>query len=97
MKTTPFVDNVINKLSLLEPIAKFMFGGYCLYCQGKLVGLICGDVLFIKKFPSNADICKGYLQQPPYQGAKPCYVVDVNDDNLHEIVIATLQGVPQGK
>ena len=93
MKSTPFVDSVIDKLSLLEPVAKFMFGGYCLYCQGKLVGLICGDELFVKIFPSNADICNGYPTKPPYEGAKPCYVVDANDCNLQEIILATLQGV----
>lgn len=28
--------------------ARMMFGGYCVYCDGKIVALVCKDQLFVK-------------------------------------------------
>lgn len=50
--------------------AKRMFGNYALYCENKVVGLVCDDQLFVK-ITSVAD---NYLDKshdaPPFPGAK---------------------------
>ncbi len=48
--------------------ARKMFGEYALYCDGRVVGLVCDDVLFVKPVgaaPPAMEMC------PPYKGAKP--------------------------
>lgn len=43
------VDYIVDQLSQLHDITtRRMFGEYALYTSGKVVGLVCDDVLFIK-------------------------------------------------
>ncbi len=55
--------------------AKMMFGEYAIYCNEKVVALVCDDQLFIK--PTNAG--KAFIgeisQAPPYPGAKPYFLI----------------------
>jgi TfoX/Sxy family transcriptional regulator of competence genes len=56
--------------------ARAMFGEYALYADGKVVGLVCDDQLYVKIVPASsalADVCE---QAPPYSGAKPHYLVE---------------------
>ena len=54
-----------------EVWARKMFGEYAVYCDGKVVGLICDNALFIK-YTSGAETLCGPLQlAPPYEGTKP--------------------------
>ncbi len=55
--------------------ARRMFGEYALYCDGKVVGLICDDQLFVK--PTNAaPSCLGDITYgTPYPGAKPWVLI----------------------
>jgi len=50
--------------------ARSMFGEYALYCENKVVGLVCDDQLFVKITP----IADNYLDKshdaPPYPNAK---------------------------
>ncbi len=54
-----------------------MMGEYCVYCRGKIIGLICDNILYLKITPSTekllADCEKGY----PYDGSKTLmHIVD---------------------
>ncbi len=55
--------------------ARSMFGEYALYCDNKVIGLVCDDQLFIKITP----IADSYLDEShnglPYSGAKPWKLV----------------------
>lgn len=56
--------------------ARAMFGEYALYADGKVVGLVCDDQLYVKIVPASstlADVCE---QAPPYPGAKLYYMVE---------------------
>ncbi len=51
-----FVDYVIDQLAGWgEVIARRMFGGAGLYCQGVMFGLIADDVAYLKVDDSNRD------------------------------------------
>lgn len=50
--------------------AKKMFGGYCLYCDGKVVALVCGDELFVKITAAGKEFVGDCPEKPPYPGAK---------------------------
>lgn len=57
-----------------------MMGEYCLYCDDKVIGLVCDDQLFLKNTPSAKENLKGFPMGCAYEGAKPSYVIDNIDD-----------------
>lgn len=79
MATRPgTVDVIVEQSSEAGLVsARKMFGEYALYCDGKVVALICDDELFVK--PTQAGrLHLGALvveERPPYPGAKPCLVI----------------------
>ena len=78
------VDFIIDQLSSLRGArARAMFGEYALYFDGKVVGLICDDQLFIKKTAAGEElIAERFEEAPAYPGAKPSMLVseDVLDN-----------------
>ena len=82
--------------------ARAMFGEYALYCDGKVVALICDDQLFLK--PTEAG--RAILGPDPamgaaYPGAKPSCLIagDLWDDAdwMSRIVRATADALPAPK
>ena len=76
-----------------EVSAKKMFGDYCLYCDGKSVGLICDDYLYLKPFKQLESLLHDFdkQMQPPYDGAKPHYVItDVDDRDYISLLVKTV-------
>ncbi len=68
------VDYIVEQIAGAGAVAwRKMFGEYALFCDGKMVALICDDQLFIK--PTNAG--RSHLgvvtETPPYKGAKPYF------------------------
>ncbi len=55
--------------------AKKMFGGYCVYCDGKVVALVCDDELFVKITPAGNKYLGKCPEKPPYPGAKPYFFI----------------------
>ncbi len=53
-----------------------MFGEYGLYCDGKLVALVCDDKLFVKPTPAGRAFANGAEEEAPYPGATPCLLID---------------------
>lgn len=94
------VDYFLEQLVAVPTVsARKMFGDYALYCQGKVVGLICDDQLFVK----ITDVGKAYVgslyaQGIPYPGAKPWMRIDEeqieNREWLGELVTVTAASLP---
>ncbi len=78
-----------------------MFGEYALYCDDKVVGLICDDQLFIKYTDPGKDFADGrYVEGFAYPGAKPSMnVSEMFDDQqfLCDLVRITSQALPLPK
>ncbi len=55
--------------------AKKMFGEYGIFCDGRMVALVCDDQLFIKPTPAGRVYAGQLPEAPPYPGAKPCLLV----------------------
>lgn len=51
--------------------AKPMFGEYGLYVDGKMIGSVCDDRLFVKPTSSGRAHAEPVSDAPPYPGAKP--------------------------
>lgn len=53
-----------------------MFGEYALYCDEKVVGLICDDQVFIKITENGKKFMgSNYQEGQPYPGAKPYMLI----------------------
>ena len=53
-----------------------MFGEYALYADGKVVGLICNDQLYVKILPESAELENICDKDEAYPGSKKFYVVE---------------------
>ena len=51
--------------------ARAMFGEYALYADGKVVALVCDDLLHVKILPASAALENVCEKGAPYPGAKP--------------------------
>lgn len=98
------VDFLVEQLSQAGIIrARKMFGEYGLYCDEKLVGLVCDDQLFLK--PTEAGRAYSgefvFVEKPPYPGAKPYLAIapDLWDERewLAGLVRATATELPLPK
>src|SRR5438874_11807405 len=81
MATKPeTVDHILAQLMGLDVRARKMFGEYALYCDEKVVALICDDILFVKPTDAAQNFTDDSTLAPPYPGAKNYYAVA--DDKL---------------
>lgn len=72
---------------------KKMFGEYGIYCNGKIIGLICDNQFFVKKTDAGAAVHPVYEEAAPYDGAKPHILVDSADDRdlMEKFISATYE------
>jgi TfoX/Sxy family transcriptional regulator of competence genes len=91
-------DFILEQLSGLSDVStRKMFGEYALYCDGKVVGLICDDQLFIKITDTGKEfVGENYVEGTPYPGAKPWMLIDDLDDKetLQKLVKLTSGVLP---
>ena len=53
-----------------------MFGEYAVYCNEKVVALICDNQLFVKPTRSGREFIGAVVEAPPYKGAKPSFLIE---------------------
>ncbi len=70
------IDFLIDQLASAAVSAKPMFGEYGLYCDGRMVAMVCDDRLFVKPTAAGRDFAGAVEEAAPYPGAKPCLVID---------------------
>ena len=56
--------------------AKKMFGEYGMYCDGKIMALICDDQLFIKPTAAGRAYLGEVTDGEPFPGAKPYFLIE---------------------
>lgn len=97
------VDYILDQLGAgLDVSARKMFGEYALYCNGKVVGLICDETLFIKITDAGKKFVGEYYKEGnAYKGAKVSMVIDesrIEDrDWLAELIQITTDHLPLPK
>lgn len=71
---------------------KSMMGGYLVYLNGKLIGDICGEELFLKRTPTSDRLLADSELRYPYEGSKTLTrVFDRFDDA--DLIAELLQGM----
>lgn len=53
-----------------------MFGEYAVYCDGKVVALICDNQLFVKPTQAGRSYIGNVREAPPYPGAKMYFLIE---------------------
>lgn len=70
------VDHIVEQAAAAGAVtARAMFGEYALYCDGRLVALVCDDRLFVKPTAPGRAHAGAAEEASPYPGAKPCLVI----------------------
>jgi TfoX/Sxy family transcriptional regulator of competence genes len=93
------VDFIVEQMAGAGAVAaRKMFGEYAIYCDGKLVALVCDDRLYVKPTSAGRALASGCGEGSPYPGAKAHLVIDGDrwDDGewLAELIRATSTGLP---
>jgi TfoX/Sxy family transcriptional regulator of competence genes len=94
MATRPqTIEDLMDALRDLPGLSsRKMFGEYALYLQGKVVALICDDLLYIKPTQGALAVVTGPTMAPPYPGAKDHICLDSALDDP-DLTIAALRAV----
>ncbi len=71
-----FVEYVVDQVGAAGVVnCKPMFGGHTLYCNGKVVALICDNQLFVKPTQAGRSFIGDVVEAPPYPGAKLSFLI----------------------
>jgi len=77
-----------------------MFGEYAVYCDGRVVALVCDNQFFLKPTNAARALLTEVTEAPPYPGAKPYWLLaDALDDRLlmAQLVYTTAAALPPPK
>jgi DNA transformation protein len=96
------VDFILEKLGETKRFAvRAMFGEYALYADGKVVGLVCNDQLYVKILPESVELEDVCEKDEAYPGSKKFYVVEEGDlsklKNLPDILLDIAKSLPEKK
>ncbi len=72
-----FIRFVVDQISDAGRVAsRKMFGEYAIYCDDKVVALVCDNQLFVKPTEKGKAYIGDVVEAPPYPGAKPYFLVE---------------------
>ena len=93
-----FVEFVVDQLQDVGAVRhRKMFGEYALYCEDKIVALICDNRLFIKPTTGGRIFIGEVVEAPPYPGAQPAFLIEEGIEDkewISELVRITEQELP---
>ena len=81
-------------------VIKSMMGGYLVYLNGKLIGDICGNELFLKRTPTSDRLLADAELRYPYEGSKTLmHVFDSFEDTalVQELLNGMYAELPEKK
>ena len=72
-----FVEFIVEQVEEAGVVTyRKMFGEYAIYVNGKVVGLVCDNQLFVKPTGGGRSFIGGVVEAPPYPGAKLSFLID---------------------
>lgn len=72
-----FVDFIVDQMSDAGLVSqRKMFGEYAVYCNGKVVALVCDNQLFVKPTERGRAYIGNVVEAPPYPGAKQYFLIE---------------------
>ncbi len=101
MATQPeVIEFVLEKLGDQQRFtSRAMFGEYALYADGKVVALVCDDVLYVKITPITEELASLCEKGPAYPGSKDYYIVEEShiDARLAGVLLELATTIPAKK
>ncbi len=99
--TKEFHDFILENLQKVGEVStRKMMGEYCVYYQGKMIGDICDNCLFLKPTASVLRLLPDAERAYPYEGSKTLMVMveDVEDTALMKKLLEGMYGeLPEPK
>ena len=96
-----FVEFIVDQIENSGIITfRKMFGEYAIYADGKLVGLICDNQLYIKPTEGGRAYIDNVVEAPPYPGAKMSFLIEdkfEDRDWISELFRITAKELPAPK
>jgi TfoX/Sxy family transcriptional regulator of competence genes len=96
-----YIEFIADQISCAGVIRyRMMFGEYALYCDEKVVALVCGNRLYVKPTAAGMNHIGSPVQAPPYKGAKMYYLIEDRIDDrewLSELIRITASELPLPK
>ncbi len=75
-----------------EIVIRSMMGGYLLYLNGKLIGDICANEVFLKRTPTSDRLLADSELRYPYEGSKTLMHVFDKFENA-DLIVELLKGM----
>lgn len=97
------IEYLKDQLSSISDISfRKMFGEYAMYCNGKVVALVCDEQLFVKITDQGKKFVDNYYEEGfAYPGAKTSMLIDgermENREWLCELIEITANSLPLPK
>ncbi len=77
-----FMNYVMDQIGAAGQVSfRKMFGEYAVYCDGKVVALVCHNQFYLKPTAGGRAVLGGVVEAPPYPGAKPYFLVEEQLDD----------------
>ena len=96
-----FVEYVCDQVRDAGRIrSRKMFGEYAVYCEDKVVALVCDDRLFVRPTTAGGAFIGEPAESPPYPGAKAHFLIEERVDDrewLTELIRLTERELPVPK
>ena len=93
-----FVEFIVEQIENAGVITyRKMFGEYALYCNGKVIALICDNQLFVKPTKAGKAFIGNIVEAPPYPGAKPSFLIEEQIEDrewISKLIILTEKELP---
>ncbi|MBI3147847.1 MAG: TfoX/Sxy family protein [Betaproteobacteria bacterium] len=96
-----FADYVLDQIREAGAISfRRMFGEYAVYCDSKVVALLCDNQFFLKPTVAGREALGQPVEAPPYPGAKLYFLVDEgleDSEAISRLVRLTADALPMPK
>ena len=96
-----FMEFLADQMSGAGEISyRKMFGEYAVYCDGKVVALVCDNQLFVKPTSAGRAYVGEPTEAPAYPGAKNSFLIeDAFEDRewISELILITAKDLPTPK
>ncbi|HRY30508.1 MAG TPA: TfoX/Sxy family protein [Elusimicrobiota bacterium] len=93
-----FVKFIVDQIGRAGAVTyRKMFGEYALYCDGKVVALVCDNRLFVKPTEGGRSFIGDVVEAPAYPGAKKSFLIEdkfEDRDWITRLIEITAREVP---
>ncbi len=83
-----YIQFVLEQLRGEEATYRKMFGEYMVYVEGKPLFTVCDNTVFVKEVKELEELLKEADRGHPYEGAKEHYILDIENTELVQKVVA---------